>query len=100
MLTEAKRLIPDNRPDQAERVANFLELHPESTAKEIDQVCDTGCITKVLSDMCDPFKGLGFALAKGWRWVTCEDGRRSRRVRTYTLISRTHKQRDLFKEAA
>ena len=33
-----------------ERVANFLQNHPDSTGKEIDAACDTGCITKVLSD--------------------------------------------------
>ena len=30
------------RPDQAARVADFLELHPYSTLKEIDAACDTG----------------------------------------------------------
>jgi hypothetical protein len=60
----------DTRPAQALRVADYLEQHPASTQKEIDAQCDTGCISKVLSDM--PY--LGYVLSKGRREVTCLSG--------------------------
>jgi hypothetical protein len=82
----------DTRPAQALRVADYLEQHPASTQKEIDAQCDTGCISKVLSDM--PY--LGYVLSKGRREVTCLSGIPPRKVRTYTLISRPHAQPDLF----
>lgn len=86
----------DNRPLQAARVANYLEQHPASTLKEIDAVCDTGCISKVLSDM----RGaLGYGVAKGWRDVVCASGSRTRQVRTYTLTHRPRTQPDLFPTA-
>ena len=65
---------PDTRPAQAERVADYLEQHPDSTAKEIDAAVDAGCMSKVLSDM--PRMGYG--------------------VRTYTLTHRPTTQPDLF----
>ena len=83
----------DNRPIQAARVAAHLEQHPTSTQKEIDAVCDTGCISKVLSDM----PGLGYGIAKGWRDVLCASGSRTRQVRTYTLTHRPRTQPDLFR---
>ncbi len=86
------KLAADNRPAQARRVADFLEQHPDSTAKEIDAVADTGCITKVLSDM----PGLGYGMAKAWRTVPCDFGNRSRQVRIHTLLHRPGKQPDLF----
>ena len=82
----------DNRPAQAERTASFLEKHPASTAKEIDAACDTGCMSKVLSDM----PRMGYGLGKGWRVVQCDQGNRSREVRTYTLLYRPKNQPDLF----
>lgn len=82
----------DTRPAQAARVADFLELHPDSTAKDIDAACDVGCITKVLSDM----PGLGYGLRKGWRSVTLACGDLSRDVRTYGLLHRPNVQPDLF----
>lgn len=82
----------DNRPAQAIRVADYLEKYPASTLKEIDAVCDTGCISKVLSDM----PGLGYGISKAWRDVTCAEGSRTRRVRTYTLLYRPRTQPDLF----
>jgi hypothetical protein len=89
-------LPTDTRPEQAQRVADFLEKYPASTAKEIDAVCDTGCISKVISDMCSP-NGLGYKIEKGWRTVDCAGGGHSRSVRTYTLISRpTKQQQELF----
>ncbi len=89
---------PDDRPAQAARVADFLEAHPFSTQKEIDAACDTGCISKVLSDMPRPqLLGMGYALAYGWRDVLCAAGSRKRQVRTYALLSRPKKkQADLF----
>ena len=82
----------DDRPSQAARVADFLELNPASTQKEIDAACDTGCVSKVLSDM----PGLGYGIAKSRRVVSCAAGRHARRVRTYTLLHRPCNQPDLF----
>lgn len=87
----------DTRPAQAVRVANYLEQHPRSTLKEIDAVCDTGCISKVLSDM---KKELGYGIAKGRRDVTCAAGSLTRQVRTYTLLYRPRTQPDLFTPTA
>ena len=86
------QLPPDNRPAQAARVADYLEQHPDSTAKEIDAQSDTGSVTKVLSDM----PGLGYRVRKGWRFVQCDRGNRTRQVRTYTLLNRPKDQPDLF----
>ena len=82
----------DNRPAQAARTASYLELNPASTAKEIDAACDTGCMSKVLSDM----PRMGYGLRKGWRFVQCDRGNRTRQVRTYTLLYRPKNQPDLF----
>ena len=86
------RLAADNRPAQARRVADFLEQCPGGTAKEIDAFADTGCITKVLSDM----PGLGYGIAKAWRTVPCDQDNHSRQVRICTLLHRPSKQPDLF----
>jgi hypothetical protein len=95
----APATLPDDRPAQAARVADYLETHPNSTQKEIDAVCDTGCISKVLSDMPRPeLLGMGYGLAYGWRRVLCADGTRTRYVRTYALLHRPKtRQTDLFK---
>lgn len=85
-------LHSDTRPAQAARVADYLELHPYSTAKQIDAACDTGCITKVLSDM----PRLGYGLGKDWQRVTCANGQRTREVRTYVLLYRPTTQPGLF----
>ena len=90
----------DTRPAQAVRVADFLDKHPASTLKEIDAVCDTGCISKVLSDMPrTDLDGMGYGIARGWRDVPCAGGTRSRLVRTYTLLFRPRAQPDLFTSA-
>lgn len=89
----------DTRPAQAARVADYLEKHPASTSKEIDAVCDTGCISKVLSDMPGTDYGMGYGIARGWREVPCASGTRTRRVRTYTLLHRPEAQNDLFTTA-
>ena len=87
----------DTRPDQAVRVAYFLEKHPASTQKEIDAVCDTGCISKVLSDMeRTDLYGMGYGLARDWRQIQCAGGAHVRKVRTYTLLHRPRAQPDLF----
>lgn len=93
--------LPDDRPTQAARVADFLEAHPHSTQKEIDAACDTGCISKVLSDMPRPeLPGMGYVLAYGWREQLCAAGSRKRQVRTYALLSRPkRRQPDLFENA-
>ncbi|MDD2948047.1 MAG: hypothetical protein PHV80_04300 [Rugosibacter sp.] len=82
----------DTRPDQAARVADFLELHPYATLKEIDAACDTGCASKVLSDM----RPLGYGIARQRRDVLCVGGLRSRKVQTYALTYRPDTQPDLF----
>lgn len=82
----------DTRPDQAQRVASFLEVHPQATAKEIDAACDTGCITKVLSDM----PRMGYGLARDWLDVLCVHGQRKRRVCVYRLLHWPHTVPDLF----
>ena len=84
--------LADTRPAQTERVADFLELHPDSTAKEIDAACDAGCMSKVLSDM----PRMGYGLRKGWRSVTCASGNRTRDVRIYALLYRPTTKPDLF----
>lgn len=85
----------DTRPAQMERAAHYLQHHPDSTAKEIDAACDTGCITKVLSDM----RLMGYGIRKGWRDVRCDNGNRTRQVRTYRLTYRPRTQPDLFTPA-
>lgn len=87
--------LPDDRVAQAARVADYLEAHPASTLKEIDAVCDTGCISKVLSDMPD----LGYGISKDWRYVLCAAGTHRRQVRTYTLLFRPSAQPSLFPDA-
>lgn len=84
----------DTRPDQAHRVATFLDAHPRATAKEIDAACDTGCITKVLSDM----PRMGYGLAHDWLAVMCVRGQRTRRVRVYRLLHWPHAVPDLFSQ--
>lgn len=94
--TPSPKRQSDTRPAQAVRVADYLVQHPRSPLKEIDAVCDTGCISKVLSDM----PGLGYGIAKGWRNVTCAAGSRTRQVRIYTLLHRPRTQPDLFTPTA
>ena len=91
MTTDKPRT--DTRPAQAERVAAFLEQHPASTAKEIDAVCDTGCISKVLSAMVKQFR---YGIQKSHREVRCVGGLRTRKVRTYSLLFRPHVELGLF----
>ena len=83
----------DTRPAQADRVAAFLEQHPASTAKEIDAVCDTGCISKVLSAMVKQFR---YDIEKSHCDVPCVGGQRTRKVRSYSLLFRPHVEPDLF----
>uniref|UniRef100_UPI0035AEF518 hypothetical protein n=1 Tax=Hylemonella sp. TaxID=2066020 RepID=UPI0035AEF518 len=87
--------LADDRSAQAARVADYLEAHPASTQKEIDAVCDTGCISKVLSEM----PALGYGISKGWRFVLCAAGTHRRQVRTYTLLFRPSAQPSLFPDA-
>jgi len=75
-------------------VASFLERHPQATAKEIDAACDTGCITKVLSDM----PRVGYGLARDWLDVLCVRGQRKRRVCVYRLLHWPHAVPDLFSQ--
>jgi hypothetical protein len=77
----------DTREAQAERVADFLEAHPEgSTLAEIDAACDLGSPTKVLSAM---RLELGYGICRGpSRWVACVGGTKSRNVPTFILTHR------------
>lgn len=86
------KLQLDTRTAQADRVAGFLEQYPDSTAKEVDATCDTGCISKVLSDM----PRMGYGLTKGKRRISCVSGQSSRYVRTYALTHRAEPVCDLF----
>ena len=75
----------DTREAQCARVADFLEARPGgATRRELDAVCDAGCMTKVLSDM----PRLGYVMRKGWGRERCADGSLSRRARVYELLSR------------
>jgi hypothetical protein len=87
----------DTRPEQVDRVADYLELHPDSTAKEFDAACDVGSVTKILSDM----PRLGYGISRGLRRrdVDCDGVQRSRRVRTYALLYRPSTQDDLFTDS-
>lgn len=85
----------DTREAQALRVADYLEAHPEATAREIALACDPGSVTKVLSDMTRP-GGLGYGIARDWRREPCDQGQHTRRVRTYRLTRRPCVQPDLF----
>ena len=96
-MASAAKPQEDTRPEQAKRVADFLEQHPATTQKEIDAVCDTGCISKVLSDMeRTDLYGMGYGLARDWRQIPCAGGTHVRKVRTYTLLYRPRAQPDLF----
>ncbi len=81
----------DSRPNQAIRVADYMEQHPACTAKEINSVCDAGCISKVLSDM----PRMGYGTETGWRYSVTKHGYQ-RRERTYALLYRPTQQSDLF----
>lgn len=94
MVSDTTGQPRDTRSGQAARVADYLEQNPQSTQKEIDAVCDTDCISKVLSDM----PNLRYGLMYGWRFVPCAGGDLKRKVRTYSLLYRPHTQPqpDLF----
>ncbi len=81
----------DDRPAQAERVANYLELHPGASLREIDAACDLGSPSKVLSDM----PGLGYCIRRAWRLVPCAFGDAQRQRRTYYLTHRPTLARQL-----
>ena len=87
------KLPPDDRAGQAARVADYLEQNPDSTLKEIDKACDTGCVSKVLSAM---VKQLGYGIKKSRRDVPCAGGLKARKVRSYSLLFRPHVEPDLF----
>jgi hypothetical protein len=76
-VTRPPKPLFDNRQAQAERAAVFLQTNPDSTGKEIDAHCDTGSVTKLISDMLR----MGYGITKAWRIVACDQGNRARRVR-------------------
>ncbi len=94
-MTPAARPQQDTREAQARRVADYLEHHPDASAREIATACDPGSVTKALSDMARP-GGLGYGIGKGWRREPCDQGNHTRRVRTYRLLHRPGRQPDLF----
>jgi hypothetical protein len=91
MTRSVQPIKHDNRKKQIERVADYLEQHPASTQKEIDAICDTGCISKVLSVM----PRMGYGLRREWRTTVSKQGL-ARRLRTFTLMFRPSQQPDLF----
>ena len=95
MASNTTTKTTDTRPAQAARVADYLEQHPASTAKEIDAACDAGCMSKVLSDM----PRMGYGIGRNWRTVSCAGGGHTRQVRTYALTHRPETQPDLFPPA-
>ena len=97
-MNPASQPQQDTREAQARRVADHLEQHPGATAREINEACDVGSVTKVLSDM-DRTGGLNYGIARGWRREPCDQGAYTRRVRTYTLTHRPRTQPDLFPTA-
>lgn len=83
----------DPRSAQAERAADFMEMHPEGvTLPELDAACDLGSATKVLSDM---KHRLGYGIRRGWRLVPCTFGDAPRRRRAYFLTERPRPSRQL-----
>ncbi len=83
---------PDPRDAQASRAADFLELHPGSTLREIDSACDLGSPSKVLAEMVGR---LGYGIRKAWRPMPCAFGRAPRRRRVYFLTYRPEPARQL-----
>lgn len=81
----------DDRPAQAERVADYLELHPGASLRELDAACDLGSPSKVLSDM----PGLGYGIRRAWCLVPCAFGDAQRQRRTYYLTHRPALARQL-----
>jgi hypothetical protein len=88
-MSHAHLLPPDTHQAQADRVASHCESNPGRyfTAAELSEACDLGSPTKVLSSM-SARAGLGYGLAKDWRYVACANGTRARRVRTYRVTHR------------
>lgn len=82
----------DTHEAQAERLADYLAQHPDSTGAELAGACDLGCVSKVVSAMA---RELGFGIRRGWRWVPCANGTKRRHVRTYTLTHRPAPARQL-----
>jgi len=76
------------------RVAAFLESNPGTTLRQIEDACDTGSVTKVISEM----KRHGFGLRRELRPVTCNGGANARRVACFWLthMPDPEPQGDLF----
>ncbi len=69
-----------------DRVADYLEKHPDSTLESIDAACNVGRTYQVLADM--PSHGYGISSRWCWRDVACTTGPHLRKVKTYTLTHR------------
>ncbi len=79
-------LYPRSRAEHFDRVADYLEKHPDSTLESIDAACNVGSTYQVLADM--PAHGYGIYSRWSWRDVSHVDGQRHRKVKTYTLTHR------------
>jgi len=94
-LSVIASLPPDDRAGQAERVADFMDQHPEGvTTAQIETACEPGSVTKLLSVM---RKSLGYAIRREWVIEICQSGTKKRRRYRFYLKSRPDKkQQDLF----
>jgi hypothetical protein len=63
------------------RVAAFLKSNPGATLRQIEDACDIGSVTKVISEM----KRHGFGLRRELRPVICNGGTNARMVACYWL---------------
>jgi hypothetical protein len=82
----------DTHEAQAERVADHLANHPDSTLAELTAACDLGSASKVVSAM---VRLMGYGIRRGGRWVAVAGGPTRRHVRTYTLTHRPAPARQL-----
>lgn len=94
-MADINKLPKDDRPGQAVRVADFMELHPEGvTTSQIKTACDPGCTTKLLSEM---RKKLGYSIRKFHGAEACQGGTKQRPCDLFILVSRPiNAQPDLF----
>jgi hypothetical protein len=90
-------LPKDSRAAQIQRVASFLASNPGATRKDIDEACDTGSITKVLSEM----RRRGYGLRSERRPVFVNGRSCSRPMAHYWITEwpAQTKQGDLFDPA-
>jgi hypothetical protein len=85
----------DDRAGQAVRVAEFMQLHSEGvTTSEIQQACDPGSVTKLLSEM---RSRLGYVIRRELCREVCANGTKQRKRWRFILVSRpSEAQQNLF----